>query len=559
MSSRDRRAAARRRAWGRGPIILRFEPLEGRQLLSVTPRPKLPDLVGASLSTPQTIDWGQPFQANGDILNQGNAPVNVPFHVEFFVSPTPTINQNSVALGEVTIPAGMAAGQDDTFTANLTLPQTPIPGAADNQPVYIQMWTDPENVVTESNKNNNRGVGNGYDTTAMIITPPLAANLIGTTFSVTPQQTWWGTPITITAQIQNSAQGNAPPTRAKLVLTPAGVQPGGGSDFTIGYLTLPAIPAWGTINFSQQVELPATPPSVLAGASSFTLSMVQDADYVTNTLYPHLATRGLGLDQAQIAIAPNPNGSPTPAPLPDLAADSVQVAASTINWGQTFQVTTGVDNLGPGSAGPFDVRFVLTGPSGALNNAIYLGDVNVNGLGRNLHQDINATLQLPNRLPNGVTLPGITTGRIAMIIDPDNSFDETVYTNKVSLSNPVTLKLVGSDGTTTVPTIPADTTPRPTPAAQPKPAPAPKKIPTTPKGTPRKLVRHIVPKHKDFIGTVEDRLKIFPKQVNNFVSGLIHGKGGGNQSPAQLIQERAAVLARREDAKSATTTAQQKT
>ena len=40
MSSYDRRAAARRRAWGRGPIILRFEPLEGRQLLSaVGPRP----------------------------------------------------------------------------------------------------------------------------------------------------------------------------------------------------------------------------------------------------------------------------------------------------------------------------------------------------------------------------------------------------------------------------------------------------------------------------------------------------------------------------------------
>ena len=34
MSSDDRRARARRRAWGRGPAVLRFEPLEGRQLLS---------------------------------------------------------------------------------------------------------------------------------------------------------------------------------------------------------------------------------------------------------------------------------------------------------------------------------------------------------------------------------------------------------------------------------------------------------------------------------------------------------------------------------------------
>ncbi len=34
MSSNDRRSAAHRRAWGRGPTILRFEPLEGRELLS---------------------------------------------------------------------------------------------------------------------------------------------------------------------------------------------------------------------------------------------------------------------------------------------------------------------------------------------------------------------------------------------------------------------------------------------------------------------------------------------------------------------------------------------
>ena len=32
MSSHDRRSAGRRRAWGRGPIILRFEPLEKRTI-----------------------------------------------------------------------------------------------------------------------------------------------------------------------------------------------------------------------------------------------------------------------------------------------------------------------------------------------------------------------------------------------------------------------------------------------------------------------------------------------------------------------------------------------
>src|SRR3954471_9376232 len=60
MTSQKRRAAGRRRAWGRGPIILRFESLEGRQLLSASSSAKalLPDLVGSSFATAHGLDWG---------------------------------------------------------------------------------------------------------------------------------------------------------------------------------------------------------------------------------------------------------------------------------------------------------------------------------------------------------------------------------------------------------------------------------------------------------------------------------------------------------------------
>jgi hypothetical protein len=42
MSSSDRRAAARRKAWGRGPMILRFRPPEGGDGLSMTDPPTQP-------------------------------------------------------------------------------------------------------------------------------------------------------------------------------------------------------------------------------------------------------------------------------------------------------------------------------------------------------------------------------------------------------------------------------------------------------------------------------------------------------------------------------------
>ena len=108
MSSHDRRAAARRRAWGRGPIILRFEPLEGRQLL--TAAQPMADLVGAAFDTLHNLDWGDSFHAVGQIRNQGDAPVTVPFKVEVIASTKPVIGPGAVPLGEVDHPRRPAAG-----------------------------------------------------------------------------------------------------------------------------------------------------------------------------------------------------------------------------------------------------------------------------------------------------------------------------------------------------------------------------------------------------------------------------------------------------------------
>ena len=80
MSSHDRRSAGRRRAWGRGPIILKFDPLERREVLSAIGQ-ALPDLVSSSIVATPTADWNDPITVSGQITNQGNAPVTQPFQV----------------------------------------------------------------------------------------------------------------------------------------------------------------------------------------------------------------------------------------------------------------------------------------------------------------------------------------------------------------------------------------------------------------------------------------------------------------------------------------------
>ena len=525
MSSRERRAADRRRAWGRGPVILRFEPLEGRQLLSATPTHGLSDLVGESLTLARNVDWGGTFEVDGAILNQGRGTANVPFNVEFFASATPNITATSYALGEITIPAGLGPNKDAPFQADLTLPPTAIPGYSDGRPLYIAIKTDPEGAVTENNKNNNSGVGLGHDVAVMTISPPRPSNLIGTTLAINPQQSYWGQAVSVTAQVANNAQGDAPPTLAKLVLTPSGAKPGGSADVTVGYLAIPAVAAWQTVNIARTITLPAAPVAALAGSTNFTLSMVQDSGYAANILYQHVATQVAGLDQVQIAIGPNPDISVPAAAAVDLAADGVQGPTQPIYWGQTFQVTAGVDNLGPGNAGAFNVKFLLTGNNGSLTNAIFLGDATVPGLSKGTHQDITETLKLPNRLPNGVNLSSIVVGRIAVVVDADSTINDTLKTNDTSFSNPVTLRVLGSDGTSTVPTLPAVTT---------TPAPAPSLGAATPAGTlqahvaaggtTHKLHRRAKPKHQSLTAKIEHRLKVFPHQVDHFYSNLVKGK-----------------------------------
>ena len=81
---------------------------------------------------------------------------------------------------------------------------------------------------------------------------------------------------------------------------------------SIGSLNVPAIPAYQTVNVVQNITLPANLPVLLGsttGNTAFTLSMIQDADYVTNSAYPHLPEVGLGYDLVNMTISPSANAT----------------------------------------------------------------------------------------------------------------------------------------------------------------------------------------------------------------------------------------------------------
>ena len=151
MSSSARRSAARRRAWGRGPIILKFDPLERRELMSLAGA-ALPDLVGSSFVTTQNADWNDPVTASGQITNQGRGTVATPFNVGIYVSHNGGVGPYSVMVGDVTIPAGLAPGESVPFTTTVKLPASPVPGVGPNGVVTLALKVDPEGQVKETNQ-----------------------------------------------------------------------------------------------------------------------------------------------------------------------------------------------------------------------------------------------------------------------------------------------------------------------------------------------------------------------------------------------------------------------
>ena len=219
MSSQNRRAAGIRRAWGRGPIILKLENLERRELLAAGASSTLPDLVNSSLTTqPATADWGQSLEVQGRVKNQGGGTTTAPFEIAIYVSPIRGIDRYSLPVGYVQIPAGLAPGESIPYQTSIAIPATPIPDVnSTGGTLYVTAVVNSTHSVTESNYHNDEDLGPPFDTDAVLIEPKIPSNLIGTTLVVSPTDPTWGSTITVTAQITNQSSGSSPQTRGPLI------------------------------------------------------------------------------------------------------------------------------------------------------------------------------------------------------------------------------------------------------------------------------------------------------------------------------------------------------
>jgi CARDB len=498
MPTDQRRAAARRRAWGRGPMILRFEPLEERQLLSTATQP---DLRPAAFSTVQNLQWGETFHATGEIVNAGAATTAKSFVVNIYASPTPGPSQYDVLLGQVTIPAGLAPGAIAPFDALVSLPAAPFDGMAQYAGLYIGDQIDPAGTIKEASTALSTLAGPGIDFDTVTVAPHQPAVLTGVSLNAFPSQAAWGNAVQLTAQIKNSGLGDAPATRARVVLTPAGATVGGSYDVTVANINVPAIAAGQTAVVTQSVVLPAAPPSSLAGSTQFILSLAEDADFATNQVGPHNASQGMGFDMFSLTIPTASDVSSLSSAKPELTATSVVAPTSALSLGQTIQVNSQIVNNSTVPVGTFVVRYFLVGTNGSLNQSIYLGDYLFNGgLAAGQGTNIKQALRLPTALPAGMTLNASSVARIAMVVDPEQTIDQTDRSLNMAVSKVVTISSTPVTPTSTTPAV-VPVTPKTTSTAAPKRAAA--------KKAPKKKL------------PVTHKLDVLPNQVLKYLKGRL--------------------------------------
>lgn len=479
MPSTNRRAAARRKVWGRGPMILRFEPLEKRQLLTDGVSPvsaaaasgARPDLVITAFDTFHNLDHGEVFNAVGVVENFGNAAAPVGLEIDVFASPTPTLGANAVFVGTATLDEALEVGGKVTFREPMSAPPIQIPGLGTSGTYYFVAKVDPANKIPELNESNNGG--SSLDPASLVtITPKALPILSPGTLAVSPGALNWGQSFTVSGQLPNHSGEVVPAGRARVVIAAEGQAIDGGNSVTIGEVTIPAVGVSQVTPISVTITLPARPPGILAGRTDFTVSLIADAGPLDAYL-----------GGAKLQVAPGvPLGHSSK---PDLSVVSLQPLDTQLSWSMPFQVRATVANDGKVDSGPMRLTFSLIDANRPDLPPLAVSDAVLPGLGAGFQQEVLQTIQLAGKLPQALDLATVD-GRIVVSVDPENAIDEADETNNALVSSgPVTLKLLTREGLLEPPkagpvttrSAPADPTPTPAPPADP---PAQPRQPTRP-------------------------------------------------------------------------------
>jgi len=128
-----------------------------------------PDLNGTYFNVQTNGLWGQNINASGRVANSGNSSSGK-FYVHYYLSTNDDINSGDYFLGTKYV-SSISPGSSRYVSNSLRLPSSLPEGFTARDDVFIAMYVDRNNDISESNESNNRNLGVGLDTDKIRLNP----------------------------------------------------------------------------------------------------------------------------------------------------------------------------------------------------------------------------------------------------------------------------------------------------------------------------------------------------------------------------------------------------
>lgn len=406
--------------------------------------------------------WGDTLSFEVDIFNNGTQDVTAPFDVELYLSSTQTGDPVSDTLLTTFNVAALTAGSDSHTPVTITLPATGTDGN-----YYIIAKADSGEVITEADEQNNvssspiaigatveppdpggdpggdPGTDPGGDPGTDPEDPPLTegVDIMVDHFDVfdplnpPAAAPLWGDTVTFAVEIFNNGLDAVPSAfDAEIYLSSS--PDGDPSDTLLTTLSVPALASDADFETSVTVTLPATGTdgNYYIVIKADTGDVISESDETNNI---HSSPIAIG----ETASPPDPGGDPGTDPGGDpgsgpqgvdlVADDEFLFPPVDLVWGQQYTLPVDIVNEASDSAGPFNVKIVLS--SDAVMDAAdtVLADFSVPAIGGfgDSENDVDVTLPIAGELPDGVytVIFAVDTDDAVVELDElNNTYMETV-------------------------------------------------------------------------------------------------------------------------------------
>jgi hypothetical protein len=397
-----------------------------------------PDLTGKSFDLNKSvINVGDSFNLTFDIANLGGSTKD-PFNVTFYLSNDKIIDKNSdPILRTITLDPLTAKSSTDLLelTQDLVLPGVDSTYWRGDGTYYVGMKIDSDNRIAESNESNNIR----WDD--LIVNNTQRPDLTAKDFDLTKSIANAGDSLNINFDVANLGGTTNAPFNVSFYLSKDDILDS--SDKELLFTTIDGLAgksSTGPLVFNQDFSLPGVNDSFWSGDGKYYVFMKTDSG---NDVRESNETNNLSIDSIII------NNTQ----LADLTAKKLDVNQSSLNAGDTFNLTFDILNQGGATQKPFNVSFYLSSDKfiGGADDR-HLRTITLDPLQANSSTDLL-------KLTEDLILPGINdsfweqgngTYYVGMLIDsgdhvPEINERNNAFVDSVVINNTILRGTRGND------------------------------------------------------------------------------------------------------------------